>query len=87
MKLKELKNMLNKMSKEQLEKPLIVVANEKTQSGYGEAHKSRCTFIDDGSDNPAPLRTLSDLKEDFDKEEIKEMDIILKRGDFYIELP
>jgi len=87
MKLKELKRMLDKMSKDQLNKELIVVANDKELSGYGKAGKAKCAYIWDGSDDPSPLRTLSDLKEEYDKEEIEGMERILERGDFYIELP
>ena len=88
MKLKELKRMLDKMSKEQLNKDLIVVADDKHLSGFGEAHKAKCAYIYDGSDDPAQLRTMSELKDEcYDKEEIEGMDRILERGDFYIELP
>lgn len=75
------------MSKDQLNKELIVVANDKELSGYGKAGKAKCAYIWDGSDDPSPLRTLSDLKEEYDKEEIEGMERILERGDFYIELP
>lgn len=87
MKLRELKSILSKMSKEQLNQQLIVVANEKHLSGHGEAHKSKCNYYYDGSDDPCPLKSQSELKEEYEKDEIEGMDMILKRGDFYIELP
>jgi len=87
MKLKQLKAQLDKMSKEQLNQDLIVVANDKQLSGYGIAKKSKCDYLYDGSDDPAPLLTRVELKESYDKEEIEGMEVTLKRGEFYIELP
>lgn len=40
MKLKEVKRLLDKMSKEQLEQDLVVIACDGTQSGVGVAKKA-----------------------------------------------
>lgn len=87
MKLKTLKRMLDKMSESQLDRDLIVVADDKNLSGVGEAHKAKSSLFYDGQDDPSQLKTLSELKDNcYDKEDIESMDCILRRGDFYIEL-
>jgi len=87
MKLKALKKILDKMSKEQLNKDLVVVACEMTQSGNGVARKAKGRLLYSGEDDPCELRSFSDLKEEFGKEEAEEMEVVLNKGDFYIELP
>ena len=86
MKLKQLKKMLDKLSKEELENDLIVLANDRHLSGVGEAKKSREKLFYDGSDDPCQLKNLSEMKEEYDKEEIEGMEVVLNRGDFFIEL-
>ena len=88
MKLKELKRKLNKLSKEQLEQDFIVIAQERTLSGYGEARVSKSHLYWDGGDDPSNLYSKSELKEqDYDKEDIEGMELIIKKGQFYVELP
>lgn len=87
MKLKQLKKMLDSLSKEELEKDLIVVANDRYFSGVGEAKKSREKLFYDGSDDPFKLKNLTEMKEEYDNEEIEGMEIVLNRGEFFIELP
>ena len=88
MKLKDLKKKLDKMSKEQLNQDLIVVASNKTLSGLGDAKTSNSHLIWTGDDDPCELRTKTELIEDgYDKEEIAVMEIMVERGGFYIELP
>ena len=86
MKLKQLKKMLDKLSKEELENDLIVLANDRYLSGVGEAKKSREKLFYDGSDDPCQLKNLSKMKEEYDNEEIEGMEVVLNRGDFFIEL-
>lgn len=88
MKLKHLKKKLDKMSKEQLNQDLIVVASNKTLSGLGYAKTSNSHLIWTGDDDPCELRTKSELiEEGYEKEEISEMEVMVERGGFYIELP
>ncbi len=88
MKLKELKNKINKLNKEQLEQDFIVIAGRRTLSGYGEARVSNSHLYWDGGDDPSNLYTKSELKEDgYDIEDIEEMELVIKKGQFYIELP
>lgn len=88
MKLKDLKKKLDKMSKEQLNQDLIVVASDKTLSGVGDAKIARTNLLWTGDDDPSELRTKAELLEEgYDKEEIEEMEIEVERGSLYIELP
>lgn len=87
MKLKDLKKMLDKMSKEQLDQDLIVIACERTQSGYGEARKAKAALYYNGEDDPSSLYTMSELKDMYEPDEIAGMEVVVKRGEFYIELP
>jgi hypothetical protein len=88
MKLKDLKKKLDKMSKEQLNQDLVVVANEKTLSGIGIARVSNCNLINSGDDDPCELVSKQSLIDDgYDLEEIEGMETVVKKGDFYIELP
>ena len=42
----------------------------------------------DGGDDPSNLYTKSELKEqDYDKEDIEGMELIIKKGQFYVERP
>ena len=88
MKLKDLKKKLDKMSKEQLNQDLIVIANYKTLSGLGNAKISNSHLIWTGDDDPCELLSKSELIEQgYDKEEIGDMEVMVERGGFYIELP
>lgn len=88
MKLKELKNKLSKLNKVQLEQDFIVIAQERTLSGFGEARVSNSNLYWDGEDDPSNLYTKTELLEqDYDKEDIDGMELIIKKGQFYVELP
>ena len=88
MKLKELKRKLNKLSKEQLDQDFIVVASNKTLSGFGEARVSNANLIYTCDDDPCELVTKQSLIDDgYDKEDIEGYEVVIKKGQFYIELP
>lgn len=88
MKLKDLKKKLDKLSKEQLEQDFIVIASQKTLSGFGEARVSNANLIYTGDDDPCELVTKQSLIDDgHEKEEIEGMEVIVKKGQFYVELP
>lgn len=75
------------MSKEQLNQNLIVIACGGTQSGFGIAKKAKCRLYWDGEDDPSGLKTMAELKEEYDSDEIAGMEVVVKRGEFVIELP
>ena len=87
MKLKDLKKQLDKLTKEQLNQELLF--NSKEYSVSGVVHKltrQRANLYYDGSDDPATLYTLKELKEDgLDKEEIEGYDIEITKGSFVLE--
>lgn len=85
MKLKDLKKMLNSLTPKQLESELVVYNSDLTYSQMGEGKKAKSRLFWDGGDDPSPLKTMSELKEEYDKEEIEGMELIFERGDFYIE--
>ena len=88
MKLKDLKKKLDKLSKEQLENDFIVIASQKTLSGFGEAKVSNANLIHTGDDDPSELVTKQSLIDDgYEKDEIDGMEVVIKRGQFYVELP
>lgn len=88
MKLKDLKTKLNKLSKDQLEQDFIVIAANKTLSGFGEAKVSNSNLIYTGDDDPCKLVTKQFLIDaGYDKEEIEEFDVVIKKGQFYVNLP
>lgn len=74
------------MSKTQLEGDLIIVGRDKCESGIGIAHFSKSNLIYDGADDPSYLRTTTELRDDFTREEIEGMEVVVKRGEFYIEM-
>ena len=87
MKLKDLKQKLNKLSKEQLEDDFIIVASFKTLSGYGEARVSKANLlcIDDNGCELATKQSL--INDGYDKEDIESSVVVVKKGQFYVELP
>lgn len=88
MKLKELKRKLNKLSKEQLNQDFIVIASDKTLSGFGLAKVSNANLIYTGDDDPCQLVTKQSLiDDDYEKDDIAGMEVIIKKGQFYVELP
>lgn len=88
MKIKDVKKKIDKLSKEQLEQDFIVIASQKTLSGFGEARVSNANLIYTGDDDPCELVTKQSLiDEGYEKEEIEEMEVVIKKGQFYVELP
>lgn len=88
MKLKDLKKKLDKLSKDQLEQDFIVLAQEKTLSGHGEARVSNANLIWSGDDDPCELVTKQSLIDDgYEREEIEEFEVVIRKGQFYVELP
>lgn len=88
MKLKDLKKKLDKLTKEQLEQDFIVVASQKTLSGFGEAKVSNANLIYTGDDDPCELVTRQSLIDDgCEKDDIEGMEVVVKKGQFYVELP
>ena len=88
MKNKDLKKRLDKLSKEQLEQDFIVIASQKTLSGFGEARVSNANLIYTGDDDPCELVTKQSLIDaGYEKEEIEEMEVVVQKGQFYVELP
>ena len=87
MQLKELKEILNSMSTGQLKQELVVFAFNKTISGYPEVGFAEEDLYYTGEDDPSELLTLSELKDHYEQEEIDGMEIIINKGDLFIELP
>jgi hypothetical protein len=86
MKLKELKKMLDKLSKEQLEQELLYNSTEYSLSGVAKITRAKANLYTKHEDDPSPLYTLNQLREDgMDKEEIEECDIEIPKGSFYVE--
>ena len=88
MKLKDLKKKLDNLTKEQLEQDFIIVASQKTLSGFGEAKVSNANLIYTGDDDPCELVTRQSLIDDgYEKDDIEGMEVVVKKGQFYVELP
>ena len=87
MQLKELKEILNSMSAEQLNQELIVLACNKSVSGYAEVGFAKEDLYYTGEDDPSELFTLSELEYQYEPEEIDGMEIIINKGYLFIELP
>lgn len=87
MQLKELKEILNSMSTEQLKQELVVFAFNKTISGYPEVGFAEEDLYYTGEDDPSELLTLSELQDQYEQEDIDCMEIIINKGDLFIELP
>ena len=87
MQLKELKEILNSMSVEQLKKELIVIdCSEAAIVGYVEAEFATEDLYYIGDDDPSGLYVLSELKDQYEQEEIDTMEIIVSKGDLIFEL-
>jgi hypothetical protein len=88
MKLRELKNVLDKLTSEQLEQELCYVSNEYGLSGaVNKIVKAKSNLYWAGDDDPSQLYTKKELLEEgYDKDEIGEMTIEISKGDFYINL-
>ena len=85
MQLKELKEILNSMSAEQLKKELIVIDCSEAIVGYAEAEFATEDLYYIG-DDPSELYVLSELKDQYEQEEIDDMEIIVNKGDLIFEL-
>lgn len=84
-KLKNLRNALNKMSKQQLDQNILYNSESLSISGVVSGFgKSKTTLYYTGEDDPAQLYTMKQLKERYDKDEIEGFDIEINRGDFII---
>lgn len=86
MQLKELKEILNSMSIEQLKQELVILAFNKTVSGYPEVEFAEEDLYYTGEDDPSELLTLSELQDQYEQEEIDDMEIIVNKGDLIFEL-
>jgi len=84
MKLKDLKKLLDKMTKEQLEQDLLVMAGERTLSGIGRAFKLNGTLYYNEEDDPSQLMTKAEMKEN--GYDVSEYEPYFKKGDLVIEL-
>ena len=85
MQLKELKEILNSMSVEQLNKELIVIDCSEAIVGYAEAEFATEDLYYIG-DDPSELYVLSELQDQYEQEEIDDMEIIVNKGDLIFEL-
>ena len=86
MQLKELKEILDSMSVEQLNKELIVIDCSEAIVGYAEAEFAPEDLYYTGEDDPSELYVLSELKDQYEQEEIDGMEIIVNKGDLIFEL-
>lgn len=87
MQLKELKEILDSMSIEQLKQELVMFAFNKTISGYPEVEFAEEDLYYTGEDDPSELFTLSELEGQYEQDEIDDMEIIINKGNLFIELP
>lgn len=88
MKLSELKQKLDRMSKDELKQDLLFMSKEYSISGVVKsAVKSNANLFNAYEDDPCPLYTRKQLKENgHDKEEIESFDIEIPKGAFVINL-
>ena len=87
-KLKDLKNWINQLSEEELEKFLYYNSTEFGLSGVVEKiTRIKTNLYYTGEDHPARLYTKKELKEDFDyeQEEIDSTTVELPKGGYCIE--
>lgn len=87
MKLKDLKKILDKLTKEQLEQPLLYNSEEYSVSGeVQKIQKVKQNLYFLGDDDPSPLYTKKQLAEQgMDKEEIEECEVEIPKGAILIE--
>ena len=86
MKLKDLKRMLNKMTKEQLEQELLYNSKDKCISGVANAVRQRCNLYCTYEDDPSDLYTRKELIEKgLNVEDIEECGIEIPKGALVIE--
>ena len=87
MKLKKLKQLLDKMTPKELEQELVYHSNDLCISGVvKKVKKQPFDLLYDGSDDPAVLRSRNGwLEEGMDAEEVDEMDVEIRKGQWIIE--
>ena len=73
------------MSVEQLKKELIVIDCSEAIVGYAEAEFATEDLYYIG-DDPSELYVLSELQDQYEQEEIDDMEIIVNKGDLIFEL-
>lgn len=84
-KLKDLKKALDKMTKEQLNQPILYSSENLCLSGVVIGiGKAKANLYYTGEDDPAELYTMKQLKENYDKEEIESFPLEIAKGDFVI---
>lgn len=85
-KLKDLKKALDKMTKEELNQPIVYVSNDLCLSGTVTGiGKARATLYNTFEDDPAELYTMAQLKDNgYDKDDIEGFAIEINKGDFVI---
>jgi hypothetical protein len=86
--LKDLKKWVNTLTDEQLEQPLLYYSEEYSISGHiSKVEKAKVNLYTTGEDDPAPLYTLKELRNDgYLKEDIDCFDIEIPKGSFYIKI-
>jgi hypothetical protein len=87
MKLKELKKIINSLTKEQLETDLLYVSQEYSISGnVKKVAKCPSNLYWTGEDDPSPLYTMNQLKDKFgyDKEEIDGCILEIPKGSIVV---
>ena len=86
MKLKDLKKKLDLLTKEQLEQQLHYNSERHSVSGVvRKIAKQKVNLYCDFSDDPAPLLTLKQLKEEYENDEMDQFVIEIPKGAFVLE--
>lgn len=88
MKAKQLKRFLDKLSKEELERDVVVVSTASCTSGPIEKlKKAPHNLLWDGEDDPSELHTRSwFLKEGFEIEDVDSFTVEVNKGDIVIQI-
>ncbi len=87
MKLKQLKKMLDKLDKNQLEQELLFNDTEGCRSGIAKVIRQPHDLIYDGGDDPVALQSRKQLKENgYIQEEIEEMEVEIPKGSYVVML-
>ena len=85
-KLKDLKKALEKLTKEELNQPIVYSSEDLCLSGpVTGIGKAKATLYNTFEDDPAELYTMKQLKENgYDKDDISGFEPEIKKGDFVI---
>lgn len=88
MKLKDLKEWLETLSKEELEKPVLYYSDEYSMSGeINEIMEAGEDLYYLGEDDPSQLKTIEELKEDgWDAKSIRELIVEIPKGSFCLKI-